>query len=106
APGHGTEATEINRLFFADRPQDAPVLRFGGPLTMRFALGMTHAFSLTEEFNLQAEVGSDGSGSGAFVFLLNDTFPKDLHPVAEIEWPHQEAGKPPIKTSVTLDHRC
>ncbi|MBI3407126.1 MAG: hypothetical protein HY040_02065 [Planctomycetes bacterium] len=102
----GTLSTEINKLVFADCPQDAPVLPFGGPMTMRFALGMTHSFSLTEEFNLQAEIGTFGSGPGSFVFMMNDTFPKDLHPVAEIEWPHREAGKSPITMNVSLKQRC
>lgn len=106
APGRGTQRTELHKLVFADRPQDAPVLRFGSPTTMRFALGMTQLLSLTEDFNLQAEVGTIGSGPGSFVSMGNDTFSKDLHPVAEIEWPHREASKPPIKVSVTLRQRC
>jgi hypothetical protein len=106
APGRGTQRTELYKLVFADRPQDAPVLRFGSPMTMRFALGMTQSLSLTEEFNLQAEVGTIGSGPGSFASMGNDSFPKDLHPVAEIEWPHREASKPPIKMSVTLNQRC
>jgi hypothetical protein len=105
-PGRGTERTEFHQLVFATSPQDAPVLRFGGALTMRFALGMTHALSLTEKFNLQGEIGSIGIGPGSFVFMLNDAFPKALHPLAEIQWPHREAGQPPIKMSVTLDQRC
>ena len=75
-------------------------------MTMRFALGMTHSLSLTEEFNLSAEVGTSGGGPGSFVFIMYDTVPKDLHPVAEIEWPHREAMRPPIKMSVTLKQRC
>ena len=75
-------------------------------MTMRFALGMTPSLSLTEEFNLQAEVGTSGSGPGSFVSMGNDPFPKDLHPIAEIEWPHREANKPPIKMRVTLNQRC
>jgi hypothetical protein len=106
APGRGTQRTELHKLVFADRPQDAPVLRFGSPMTMRFALGMTQSLSLTEEFNLQAEVGTIGSGPGSFVSMGNDPFPKDLHPVAEIEWPHRDVGKRPIKMSVTLKQRC
>ena len=104
--GRGTQSTETRKLVFADRPQDAPVIPFGRPMTMRFALGMIHSLSLTEEFNLQAEVGTFGSGPGSFVYMMNDTFRKDLHPVAEIEWPHREAGKPPLKMSVTLKQRC
>lgn len=104
--GRGTQSTAINTLVFADRPQDAPVLRFGGPMTMRFALGVTPSLSLNEEFNLQAEIGTFGSGPGSFVFMMNDAFPKDLHPVAEIVWPHRQAGKPPTTTSVTLKQRC
>jgi hypothetical protein len=106
AAGRAIQRTEFQNLFFADRPQDGPVLRFGGPMTMRFALGVTPSLSLTEEFDLQAEVGTIGIGPSSFVFILNDTFPKDLHPVAEIEWPHREASKPPIKMSVTLTQRC
>jgi hypothetical protein len=106
AAGRGTQSNELHTLVFADHPQDAPVLPFGRPMTMRFALGMTHLLSLTEEFNLQAEVGTLGSGPGSFVSMMNDTFPKDLHPVAEIEWPHREAGKPPIKINVPLKQRC
>ena len=75
-------------------------------MTMRFALGVIQGLSLNEAFNLQAEVGTFGSGPGSFVFMMNDSFPKDLHPVAEIEWPHRETGKPPIKVSVTLTQRC
>ena len=104
--GRGTQAAAPYELVFADRPQDAPVLRFGGPLTLRFALGIRHALSLTEEFNVQAEVGTAGRGPGSFVFLMNDAVPEDIHPVAEIAWPHREAGQPPIKTRVTLDRRC
>jgi len=96
----------VSGVIFSKKPQDAPILRFDGSMTMRFALGMIHAFSLTEEFLLQTEVGSIGSGPDSFVFMRNDTFPKDLHPVAEIEWPNREAGKAAIKQSVTLDHRC
>jgi hypothetical protein len=96
----------VSGVIFSRRPEDAPVLRFDGPLTMRFALGMKHSLSLTEEFNLQAEVGTVGSGPDSFVSMRNDTFPKDLHPVAEIEWPHRGANKPPIKMRVTLNQRC
>jgi hypothetical protein len=106
AAAGGTQRTEFHGLIFAGRPQEAPVLRFGGRLTMRFALGEIQSLSLSEECNLQAEVGSIGSGPSSFVFMLNDKFPKDLHPVAEIEWPHRDSGNPPIKTSVTLNQRC
>jgi hypothetical protein len=104
--GRFSREESVSGVIFSRKPRDARVLRFDGPMTMRFALGMTHSFSLTEEFNLQAEVGTIGSGPGSFVSMRNDTFPKDLHPVAEIEWPHWEAGKPPIKMSVMLNQRC
>jgi hypothetical protein len=104
-PGCGVQRSELN-LVFANRPEDAPVVRFGSSMTMRFALGMTHRLSLSQEFNLQAEVGTSGVGAASFVSLCNDSFPKDIHPIAEIEWPHREAGKPPIKRCVTLNQRC
>ena len=104
--GRGTQRTELHKLVFADRTQDAPVLRFGSPMTMRFALSVSQSLSLTQEFSVQAEVGTIGSGPGSFVSLGNERFPEDLHPVAEIEWPHREASKPPISMSVTLNQRC
>jgi hypothetical protein len=104
-PGSRTQRSELN-LVFANRPENAPVVRFGGSMTMRFALGIAQPLSLSDEFNLQAEVGTSGSGPGSFVSLANDTFPIDLQPVAEIEWPHRDPGKPPIKMSVTLNRRC
>jgi len=104
--GQVAREESVSGVIFSRKRQDAPILRFDGSLTMRFALGMTHSLSLTEEFNLQAEIGTIGSGPDSFVFMRNDTFPKELHPIAEIQWPHREAGKPPIKMSVTLDQRC
>jgi hypothetical protein len=105
SPGIGGQRAEIG-LVFAERPEDAPVLHFGGPLTMRFALGSVHGLSLTEEFSLQAEVGTPGRGPNSFVSLSNASFPKDLHPKAVIEFPHRAAAQPPIRMEITLDHRC
>jgi len=96
----------VSEVIFSKKRQDAPILRFDGQLTMRFALGKTPTFSVDQECKIEAEIGSNGRGPDSFVSMRYDAFPKDRHPIAEIEWPNREAGKPPIKQTVELDQHC
>jgi hypothetical protein len=106
AAGRWPQRSELHKLAFADSPAGAPLLRFGGPLTMRFALGVVHPLSLSEPTELSAEVGTPGTGEGTFVSLENTSFPKDLHPIATIAFPHREPGGPPVEVRVVLGERC
>jgi hypothetical protein len=100
-------------LEFADRPQDAPILHFGGPLQM----GLNAKFSASGKLELirsdkgeelYAWVGTPGLGKGTFAAIMHQVsgIPGDVHPVAEIEFPNKKANGPPLKAKVILKERC
>ncbi|MFO0824305.1 MAG: hypothetical protein U0792_14525 [Gemmataceae bacterium] len=91
-------------LQFAPRPGDTPIIHFNGPL--QITLQPMQVFKRGRESDLRLGVGTPGLGKGTFTFRPHEDVPKEAHPVVEIEFSHQEAGKPPIKLSVTLNKRC
>jgi hypothetical protein len=120
-------------LAFADRPQEAPVIHFAGPLTMRVAMenGRLHvpinyadkADADTwyaehppwyeqsplvggESRMLAAQIGTPGLGRGTFATLSAGIPPAALHPVAEIRFPTADPKAAPIRMKVDLDKRC
>jgi hypothetical protein len=118
-------------LAFADRPADAPVVHFGGPLTFRVAMENGQLFvpiNYDEKIDskkwyadhppryevnplvrgesklLIAQIGTPGLGRGTFAALSAGVPPEGVHPVAEVEF-RDAAGKPVIfKTE--LNKRC
>jgi len=103
----------LGMLRFADRPQDAPVIHFGGPLSMglntKLSLsGKAELIRSDEGEELYTWVGTPGLGKGSFAALLHQVggVPGDVHPVAEIEFPNKEATGPPVKARVILKERC
>jgi hypothetical protein len=96
---------ESGSLKFARRPQDAPVIYFNGPLSMALRAKQTLTVA-KEPQDFQTMVGTPGVGKGAFAALNIDVVPKDVHPVAEFEFPNQRPRGKPIKTKVVLTHRC
>jgi hypothetical protein len=98
-------ASEGERLLrFAARPQDAPVVHFNGPLTIRIVT-RTGAGAGERYF---AEIGTPGLGPGTFATidpLHPGLIPKDVFPVAEIECANRTPGGAPIRAKVALDHR-
>jgi hypothetical protein len=106
-------ADSLGTLQFADRPQDAPVIHFGGALRM----GLSTKFSKSgkAEFvrgekgeELYAWAGTPGLGKGTFAALMHQVggVPADVHPVAEIEFPNKKANSPPVKAKIILKQRC
>jgi hypothetical protein len=92
-------------LQFSARPQDAPVLHFGGPWTI--ALGDRTAFRVNREMHLYLVVGTPGRGKGTFVSTgYEGVVPPDVHPRAEIAFPAQKPGDPPVKMAFELKERC
>jgi len=91
-------------LQFADRPEEAPIIHFRGPLQMglyspqRLVLG-------SEPVDLRALVGSAGLGKGTFASIpYGGLIADDAKPVAEIDFPASEGS--PVRTRYTLPHRC
>ena len=92
-------------LQFSDRPQDAPVLHFGGPWTI--ALGDRPTFRVNREMHLYLVVGTPGRGKGTFVSTAYEgVVPPDVHPRAEIAFPAQKPGEPAVKMAFELKGRC
>jgi hypothetical protein len=99
-------SSDINGdLKFSDRPQDAPVLHFGGPWTI--ALGDRPTFRVNREVHLYLVIGTPGRGKGTFVSTAYDgVVPPDVHPRAEITFPAQKPSQPPVKMVFELNRRC
>jgi hypothetical protein len=92
-------------LQFADRPQDAPVLHFGGPWTI--TLYSRPTLRLNREVEMYLGVGTPGRGQGTFVFIgYEGAVPADLFPRAEITFPPRRPGDAPVKAVYELKERC
>jgi hypothetical protein len=85
-----------NPLRFADRPGDAPVVHFGGPLTMQL-YGPPLAFTPGQEEEVDVMVGTPGLGKGTFAALACCTILDcKVSPLAEVTFPHSQPGKKPL----------
>jgi hypothetical protein len=102
---YGAWGDQHSSLYFAERPQDAPVLHYGGDLRMGFEVRQPLARE-KGALKLSACVGTPGSRPGAFVHLLYTTIPKGLQPTAVLEFPAAGAGRPPVRVEVVLKERC
>ena len=89
-------------LAFADRPADAPVVHFDGPLQISF-WGEVPAVRLGRDTDFVLAVGTPGRGGGTFASLAyQDTIPDGVHPKVEVRWP----GDPPVEELFELKERC
>jgi hypothetical protein len=84
-------------LKFADRPQDAPIVHFAGPLAANL-----HPDSLIrgQTKKLWAGLGTRGLGKGAFVTIFDDKLYNETKLVAEIEFPAKIVGTKPVKGKI------
>lgn len=103
---YGAWGDEHSSLVFADNPQDAPVLHFGGDLRMGFEVRRPLAREKDGSLKLSACVGTPGSRPGAFVHLQYTTIPTGRQPKAVFEFPSAEAGGPPVRVEQYLKERC
>ena len=94
-------------LQFADRPQDAPVVHFGGPPPV----GIRRAADLPSRPAGTRGAGSPllrqhrhhGLGNGTFAyFLWAKGVPRDIRVTAEIEFPPKVPGGPAVNTRWVL----
>jgi hypothetical protein len=92
-------------LQFADRPQDAPIVHFGGPWTMGLYRPTTLWLDRTNEPDLV--FGTPGLGAGSFAFVgYEGVVPDNVAPRIEIAFPSRKRGEPPIIESYYLEERC
>jgi len=120
-------------LAFADRPEDAPVIHFGGPLQMRLAMEGGALFVPIcydeqvdarkwyaehppqydvgglvrgESRMLVAQIGTAGLGRGTFAALSAGIPPARVHPVGELEVAAADRNEKATRIKVDLDSRC
>jgi hypothetical protein len=92
-------------LQFADRPQDAPIVHFGGPLQVN----LFDPLRLTpeRESDVVLGVGSPGVGPGTFTWIdYENVIPADKYPTADIVYPPKKPGDPPLREHYELKQRC
>jgi hypothetical protein len=64
----------------------------------------TIARSLAKEPTFRAS--TRGLGKGTFAALAIDRVPANVHPVAGVNFPTAETGRPPTHVEFVLGHRC
>jgi hypothetical protein len=132
--GRGMQSAGGPLLRFADRPGDAPIVHFNGPLTVRLRMetGVLQVpisyendspkrrrwiaehpptyeerkLIRGESSFLYAQLGTPGLGRGTFVALSASAVSANIHPLAEIEFSTSDSKSPPLISRVLLKQRC
>jgi hypothetical protein len=106
----GGRVRQVAAPAFGTSPKDAPVVHFGGPLTVGFHPKWFYGWPVFSRgkagSTLTVVVGTPGVGEGSFALLSYDDVPKDAHPVAEIAFPGKTPASPPARLVVPLTKRC
>jgi hypothetical protein len=104
-PQH-TSYADANGIFqFARRPQDAPVVHFGGPLAV--TLFGPHRLTAGRETDLVLGVGTPGLAPGTTAWLdYEGVIPEGAHPTVEVVYPPKKPGTPPVRERYELRERC
>jgi hypothetical protein len=91
---------------FGDRPQDAPVLHFSGPLTL--GLFASQLLRGPTPNDVEAWVGTKtpaGAKGEPTYLVLDDWIPSSISPIARIEFPNRAPDGKPIRSGVRLARR-
>jgi hypothetical protein len=94
---------------FADRPQDAPIVHFDGPLTLEVAdpNAVLVRGDPPSDFRVYILTRGQGKRLGSTVLIdYNLGVPEDACPVVEVEFPSKAPGSDPIRVKYTLKQRC
>jgi hypothetical protein len=91
---------------FGETQKNAPVLHFGGPLTL--GLFTSQLVRGAAPNNLEAWIGTDpcvGTKREPTYLVLDDWLPASVSPIASVEFPSRTAGGKPIRSSARLAAR-
>jgi hypothetical protein len=92
-------------LQFADRPQDAPIIHFGGPLVV--TLFAPQRLTAGRAKDLVLGVGTPGIGPGTTAWVgYEGLIPEKPHPAVDIVYPPKEPGGSPVRERYELKERC
>jgi len=91
-------------LQFAHRPEEAPVIHFGGPWSIE-ARTSSLTIGATSEFSLR--FGTPGLGSGSFASVFYEgVVPESVFPELEFTFPGMDPGAKPMTRRYVLKYRC
>jgi len=92
-------------LKFADKPDEAPIIHFGGPLQMT-VVDDKQKLRIGRNDELRLGIGTPGLGIGSFAFIgEGEVIPERIYPHVKITFPSKN-GQPPIKEHYELKERC
>lgn len=92
-------------LQFADRPQDAPIIHFGGP--WQITLYGPQQLTVGRERDVVLGVGTAGAGPGTTAFIdYGGVIPADVYPTVEVTYPPKRQGEPLVREGYELMRRC
>jgi len=91
-----------DRLAFADRPQNAPIVHFAGPLTLRL-YRQPPVFVAGQNCRFNIALGTPGIGKGSFVAVSCCSLPDAVKPLAYVEFPHRDPNEAPLRVEYVLD---
>jgi hypothetical protein len=93
---------DADRLRFADRAAEAPVVHIDGPLTMRL-YDQPPVFVPGRATELNVSVGTPGLGKGTFAAIQSCAILNcRVAPVAEVSFPHCDPGREPLRVRVSI----
>jgi hypothetical protein len=101
----GVTSQWVRGFRLADRPADACIVHFNGPLTPLHN-GNEILRRGKKDQDLAFVLGTPGLGDRTFAAVDYEDVPSDVFPVADIEFPAKAAGGPPIRSRVVLAKRC
>ncbi len=92
-------------LQFAERPQDAPILHFGG--SWQVTLFGKQQLTIDRETDVVLGVGSPGVGPGSFTWIdYENVVPTDKFPTLDVVYAPKRPGDSPLREHYELKHRC
>ena len=92
-------------LQFAERPQDAPIIHFGGP--WRVTLFGSHRLTIARDTTVYLGVGTPGVGAGTFTWMdYENVIPTDKFPTLEIVYTPKRPSDSPPREHYELKKRC
>jgi RNA polymerase sigma factor (sigma-70 family) len=92
-------------LQFADRPQEAPIIHFGGP--WQVTLYSPPTLTIGRERDVVLGVGTPGVEPGSTAFIdYGGVIPENRFPTVEVTYPPNKPGDPPIRERYELKRRC
>jgi hypothetical protein len=92
-------------LQFSERPQDAPIVHFGGP--WQVTLFSKHQLTIDRDTDVVLGVGSHGVGPGTWTWIeYENVIPADTFPTLDIVYPPKRPGEAPLREHYELKKRC